>query len=369
MDTPSWEQRIRDWLWSLRDNRTKQAWVMGGVAAGLIVLISIGVAIWHEPSQPTVNTAKTNPTGAVVASHQRVIDGVTVQTGQENLYPVAFMIENLSAIRPQSGLQSANVVYEALAEGGITRFMAVYTNYQDNNINLSKIGPIRSARPYFVQLAEEYNALYGHAGGSPQAIDAINASQSLIDFTQMYADSVYYYRDEAIAAPHNLFTTAQLLTLALRDKKLEGRSGSFTPWTFTSESQNTSISTIDIPYYSEEYAVQYVYDRLTTTYRRFNGGVAHTDALTGDQITVTNIVVQFCPTGLLDETSGRMDISVVGSGRAIVFRDGQAIEGTWNKADGASRTTFTDTTGQPIAFIPGNIWINLVPDDNAVTYQ
>lgn len=366
--------RLRDWLWSLRENKRAQLWIMGVVVALLIVALVVIVIVINrnddarvpESQKVELNISDELSDDEVRA---RVIDGVEVLVGKENVFPVAVMIENLSTIRPQSGLQGAQVVYEALAEGGITRFLAVYASGTPLNV----IAPVRSARSYFVEWAEEYRGMYVHAGGSPQSLQELADNERLVDLNQIGGDHAYFWRDTGAAAPHNLFTSTELLSYALRDKGYEDAKGSFEGWKFTKQAPKADRSEeerhVVIPFSSFSYEVRYEYDREENRYRRTTGGESDVDALTGEQITVRNVVVQFVPTSLAETDSGRLNINTVGEGAVVVFANGIATTGRWKKESRDGRTRFFSEDGTELAFIPGNVWIEVLPDDRTIEYN
>lgn len=323
-------------------------------------------------SQETIQfgTGTTTPPNEV----RRFLDGVMVPTGRENLFPIAVVMENLVTIRPQSGLQAANVVYEALAEGGITRFLAVYSS----DFALPEIGPVRSARSYFLDWAKEYGGLYVHVGGSPDALQTLRTTDAgVVNLDQIQGDAPYFWRKKEIPPPHNLFTSSELLVYALKDRGVLEKQSTFRPWKFTSprktEERPTEEKYIAIDYFSASYKVEYTYDRTGNVYRRMNGGLPHHDKLTKEQIRVTNVVVQFVATSLLDEESGRLTMQTTGEGRAVVFRNGEAVEGIWRKNDATGMRTIFVTQQQQqeeeIEFVPGNIWIEVLPEGRTLSYS
>lgn len=296
----------------------------------------------------------------------RRLDGVLVPPENANEYPVAVMIENLVTVRPQSGLAEAGVVYEALAEGGITRFMAMYAGEVTN-----EIGPVRSARPYFVEWVSEYDALYAHCGGSPQALEMISA-YDIKTINQIGGDHAYYWRDPIIAAPHNLFTSTELLTFALRDKNLIDEVPTYTPWKFKDEAKladrPTEDRTINIEFSGPDYAVEYRYDREANSYQRFNGGMEHLDANTGNQLAPKNVIVQKVVETPLDD-QGRINLDVVGEGEAIIFTNGKTVEGKWEKDDRVARTIYYDQDGKEIELSRGQTFVEIVPEGKEVTHN
>lgn len=362
-----------------RRSRKKTATVITAAVVVCALLVVLGIVVWkttHGSSDAqNINTENANTNTAVEVLPKKLprrIDGVEVDAEKANFYPYAVMIENAAfgGVRPQSGLQEASVVYEALAEGGITRFLAVFASGEP----ITQIGPVRSARPYYVDWAEEYQGLYVHAGGSPQALQKLNTQNTVVDLNQINGQEEYFVRDpKAQAREHGLFTSSDFLAFAVRDFKLEDKVGIYTPWLFSDSGAKkadrpTTEKTITIPFSTSSYEVKYAYNAEENVYMRSNGGVPHIDKLTGNQITVRNVVIQYVKTSILEATSGRLQITTVSSGNAVVFYDGVAHEAKWKKESESGRTVFTDLNDQPISFIPGNVWVEAVPTDRTVTY-
>lgn len=363
--------KLKDALWNFKENKKAKV-----VVCGILIIIIIAAAGWYFFVKKD-NTTSYSQTNQNVSSfldrfttNRRVIDGVETAEGNENIYPTAVMIENLITVRPQSGLQNAGIIYEALAEGGITRFMAIYA---DNSAPINEIGPVRSARPYFVDWAEEYKAVYAHAGGSPQALSQLAESKDIININQIGGDQVYFWRSTDVSAPHNLFTSSALIDLAHRDKDV-AKKGDYEGWKFKDEetplaSRPKEPIELAIEFSSYSYNVRYTYDSDTNTYLRFQGDEAHTDKNTDKQLAAKNILVQMVQTELLDTASGRLGITTTGSGTAHIFTAGKKITGTWKKDEGSSRTLFYDEKGKEVELEPGQIWIEAVPTDRTVTYN
>lgn len=362
--------KVRDWMWRFKSSRKAQ--VIALVSLLVIIGVVIGVVLALRSKKPnfltTVNGVQTSGFTTDSSSPRRLLDGVIVDSQAEaTAIPVSVMIENLSTVRPQKGLSSASVVYEALAEGGITRFMAVYAGAG----TLSAIGPVRSAREYYVDWADEYGGIYAHVGGSPQALGKLSQDSKIVDLNQIGGDQIYFWRDLDIAAPHNLLTSGEKMAFAVRDFLGETPVASFQPWTFkddaNKEDRPTGEHHVQIDFSSESYAVDWKYERKTNTYVRSNGGEAQVDQLNNQPLVAHTLVVQFISTSLIDQATGRLAMKTIGSGRAVVFVDGQRIDGTWLKADDNSRTQFTDAQGQLIPFNAGSIWVEVVPDDRDIT--
>ena len=290
------------------------------------------------------------PTDAAAAAQPVV--GVMI----ENLYPDA---------RPQSGLKDAGVVYEALAEGGITRFLAIFQEPAPLNI-----GPVRSLRPYYLDWGLEYNIPVAHAGGSEPALAAVGPL-GLKDINALVYDGSYFVRTRDRVAPHNLYTTQSLLAQVV-SKLGFANPPDFKPVPRTADHPASPAPhpTINIAFSTNPYAVKYQYDAASNSYARFMGGAAHMDRNTNTQIMVKNVVVEFVPTSYGTQSNGKpeTDYALIGKGNALVFEDGNATAATWSKADDHSPTTLIDAAGKPITFNRGNTWYSVVPTGNSVTY-
>lgn len=257
----------------------------------------------------------------------------------------AVMIENHADARPQSGLIYADLVYEAQAEGGITRFMALY--YSNNP---TVLGPVRSARPYFIQWADEWGAAYAHCGGSPDGL-ALIKSLGLIDLDDMSGPG--FWRDDSRKAPHNLYTSMANLTERIGSRKPaepEAR------WQFGTWAELPSKGlTIDFGY-----GYKVAYDYKDHSYARSMNGVPHTDRETKQVIAPANIIVQYVKSKIVDSEL-RLKMDTIGSGKAIFLVAGNYSEGTWSKADANSPTEFRTADGTELTLATGQTWIEVVP--------
>ena len=299
----------------------------------------------------------------------RKLDGMIVEKQAEvNPHPVAVMVENISSVRPQSGISSASVVYEALAEGGITRFMLVFP---DGHNKAEKIGPVRSARSYYLEWVSEYDALYAFSGAYPPVLAAVSGLE-IKNMNAMYDGSKYYWRDQSFSAPHNMFTSSDKLDLAVRDKGLADTNAKFRAWKFKDEAsledRPEEEKNISINFSGAAYGVDFKYDRESNTYLRLNAGSEHTDRNTGNQLAPKNVVVFKLPTRVIDE-QGRLEMDVVGEGEATMFSDGVATKGTWRKSSRTDRTLFYDESGKEYEFSRGQTWVSVVPEDKGYEYN
>lgn len=286
-------------------------------------------------------------------------------SGPEEPYPLAIMVENYPDARPHYGLDLADVVYDALAEGGISRFLAVYIT-RDAEI----VGPVRSTRHYFVYAAAEYNAALVFVGASPIGYAALSAT-GIRSVNESWGDPGIW-RSVRRYAPHNAFTDT-LEARSVADAKDPGGPGSWGPLLFKDPAIRTPqppITSLRVRYPPGGwYSVAYEYDWETNRYLRFMDGYAHRDGATGEQLAARNVIVQVVPDEVIDP-EGRLDLAQVGEGPALYFVDGTLTEGSWTKADFGSRTLYWDTAGNFMRLNPdGATWIQLVPPEAVVQYQ
>src|SRR3989338_1778631 len=323
-----------------------------------------------KSAQKNNNTTKEIPTTTA-----RKLDGRTVDTKETNNWPVAVMIENLITVRPQAGLSKEAVVYESLVEGGITRFLALFDPQIEN---IPKIGPVRSVRPYYVEWAQEYGkggALLAHAGGSPEALQMID-SDHINDLNQIRGSAPYFWREKGTPAPHNLFTSSELLQRALHDRNFWDAVPEYVTWNFQDSSekkQNTDTQNakkITINYSSGiSYQVEYQFDETTKEYLRFNASRPHMDRNNNQQIRAKNVIIITIPKILAVGEKGRLTLDIHGEGKVSVARDGEVIIGTWKKENREDRMKFLTAEKKDIDLRRGATWIQIVPEDRSVTFE
>lgn len=268
--------------------------------------------------------------------------------------PLAVMIDNLNLARPQSGLEQADLVYEAPVEGGITRLMPVFYHQKPG-----KIGPIRSARPYFISMAQENQAVYIHCGGSDEALQTL-AGKSIASVNEISLPK-YFWRSPQRPEPRNLYSSSEQLELAAKERGINlGAKTSARQFIKDDTALGGGITaeTVTLSYGVQSNEVKYVYNAADKVYRRFNGGQQHVDADSGRQLTAANVVVQYVGGRVLDG-EGRLQLGIIGSGKAAVYIRGQKIDATWSKSAADSRTVFKNQQGAEIAFAPGTTWIQL----------
>ncbi|MFH1840927.1 MAG: DUF3048 domain-containing protein [Candidatus Shapirobacteria bacterium] len=311
----------------------------------------------------------------------------------EGRRPLTVMIENHQDSRPQSGLSAADVIYEAVAEGGITRFLAVY--YCGVAAGEVIIGPVRSARTYFVDWASEYGdyPLYAHVGGAnlPGPANALGqigdygwlAKRN--DMNQFSLGFPVFWRDyerlgHEVATEHTMYSNTEKLWEVAEKRGLEAVDDkgnrwdkNFVGWEFKDEApedKRGGVAKITLGFMGDyaDYLVEWQYDKSNNVYRRFNGGQPHKDLNNDVQLEAKNVVVVFMQEkGPIDELK-HMLYGTTGKGKALVFQDGQGVEVSWQKAKRADRTIFTDVKGKEIVFNRGPIWIEVVATGREVKY-
>ncbi len=288
---------------------------------------------------------------------QRFLDGKLVDKDTSSLKPIGIILENHFESRPAAGLEYASIIYETVVEGDITRFLAIF----DYNSDVKKIGPIRSARPFFVDLAKEYNLVLFHAGGSDEALALLKKSE-ILNINEISSDGIYFWRDKERFAPHNLFTSFDLIKRAIEAKNVDLKA-EFFPWRFKNDEPAKDIfnlvAEIEVDFSNNPlYEVKYIYNEKDNKYSRYlNGNVHKTER--GIILKAKNIVIQHVNYQIIDDY-GRLKIDLFGEGEAQIYQDGIKIEGFWKKE--GLRTYFYENSGQKVKFNRGTIWVELLFD-------
>ncbi|MDD5251094.1 MAG: DUF3048 domain-containing protein [Patescibacteria group bacterium] len=293
---------------------------------------------------------------------RRALDGQAVAADYVEPDVFAVMIDNMVEARPSSGVAAARLVVEAPAEGGITRFLAFYPADE----KVAKIGPVRSARPYYLDWAGELDALYAHCGGSPEALTKLK-SLSLRDLNEFFRGK-YFWRDTGRDAPHNVYTSTDLLNSAANAVFPDHVLTPAAAWPYKDEApleaRPETAPDISVDFSVEAYRAVWRYDRATNDYRRYQNETPARDD--GAAIRAKNVVVQYVKVVILDEV-GRRRITTTGEGEALVANDGVVTPAVWRRSAGG-RTAYFDENGQPIAFNPGITWVEMAPTSAVVTY-
>ncbi|PYZ96563.1 lipoprotein YerB [Alteribacter lacisalsi] len=267
------------------------------------------------------------------------------------------MMENSVSARPQTGLYQADLVYEVLSEGNITRFLTFYHSNEPE-----EIGPVRSARDYYVHLNNGYNAIYVSAGGSSDGL-ALAESPDVPYISGLVYDGRYFSRSAERSAPHNMYTSYEdLVTVSeqLGHDLFDGPPE--LPFSGELSAGKPAVS-FEINYGSTANNVAYKYDAALGGYQRFNGGVAIIDHRDGTPVAPASVFAVEMEHRVIDEL-GRRDIDISSGGDAYLFREGTVEAVEWKNVDGAI-LPFKD--GEPVGFSPGQTWINVMPDLDRLT--
>ncbi len=335
----------------------------------VVVMVVVGggaaVASYFYPSpQSIVNliSGKLAPKPEAETKYYSPLTGVQVGDEAATKQQVrGIMIENSPSARPQSSLKEAGVVFEAIAEGGITRLL---TLHQEDRPGI--IGPVRSLRPYYIDWLAPFDASISHVGGSANALKEIrNGSYKDVD---QFFNGKYYWRATDRAAPHNVYTNTDNIINMNNSKGYT--SSNFTPWPRKADapSDQPSAQKINIAVSGPLYDVQYNYDKASNTYLRSEGGAKHNDREKG-QISPNVVVVMKVPSHIGFEDGNRTQMDTIGSGDVFVFQDGVAVQGKWYKADKKSQLVFYDKLGNQIPFNAGQTWITVTIPDKSVAWQ
>lgn len=267
------------------------------------------------------------------------------------------MVDNHVDAWPQAGLNRAFLVFEAPVEAGISRFLAFFHEGQE----VKKIGPVRSARPYFLDWNNELDALYAHVGGSDAALDLI-VSGGTFDLNEYWLAG-YFWRAHNRYAPHNTYTSTERLSSYAGQ-----RHPVYETWTFKDSPivPRPEVERFELFFYPPTYVVEWKFDSSLNRYRRFQGGSAHTME-DGEQVTADNVAVVVTDVAILDSV-GRRRVRTLGEGEAIVFVDGKKKEGRWKKNTQSARLRFYDERGEEIVFNAGVTWVEVIPDADDLSF-
>lgn len=277
---------------------------------------------------------------------------------------LAVVVENHPGARPQSGYNDADIVYETLAEGGITRTLALFQSKDSK-----EIGPVRSARDYFIEWLSEFNGIFAHVGGSSTALATISSAK-IPDLNQ-FSNGSYYWRANDRYAPHNVYTTTEKLYAAAKANNFS-ITGAPKPFSFKNDLELASRSTsqvVTVDFSTFLFQVKYTYDTKTNMYARSVAGVAAKDKVTGVQIAPKNVIVLNTSISPYVNAAGEQAVRInTTSGKGVLFQDGKATTISWSKASRSARTVYTDASGKEIQLNRGQTWIEVAPMDMPPTY-
>ena len=318
-----------------------------------------------ESPTPTIDLGPTPlPLGMAYAD----LDGVATTTALAHREPLAIMVDDNKVARPQSGISSASIVYQAPADGGEDRYMMIF---QEGTA--SAIGPVRSARPYYVYWAAEYRAVFGHYGGDRKSrMVTIPAMAGYIhNMDALNGGGCPYHRVTTRPAPHNAYTSTAALIGCDAAKKYPATYNQKLPTRpfrgDTDPALLPAAQTIGIVYRTG--TIGYQFDRTKDAYLRLVGGAPEIDPANNQQVYARSIVVmdQFNTNDLSEPGHIRPDVHNVGSGAVTIFQEGTMIKGTWKKTSNTALTRFYDSNGKEISLVRGEIFIQSKPPENRMS--
>lgn len=276
--------------------------------------------------------------------------------------PIAVMIDNHNEAWPQAGLQDAYMIYEIIVEGGETRLMALF-----KGADIEKIGPVRSARHYFIDYVMENDAIYTHFGQSPQAESDIK-KYNIDNINGIAEDGITFWRVKDKSAPHNAVTSTEKILESAKKKKYKTTSSEESILDYTAEDvkleDGEDATTITIPH-SNLQTVKYVYDEEKQVYERYARKKEQKDWTTGETITTKNIIITFCDNYTLSDTEnkGRQGLKNIGTFDGYYITNGKAIKIKCTKNARDEKTVYQDLNGNKIKVNDGNTFVNICPTD------
>ena len=344
-------QRLRDFI---NRHRIATMCICG------VILIAIGGAVafvltYRAPVADTAYHAPAKKAPKPAEKYYSHLNGIEVASKADLSKPVtAIMIENSPDARPHSGLKQAEVVYEAIAEGGITRFLTLFQQHKPQ-----LIGPVRSLRMYYVDWLAPYQASVAHVGGSHASLQEVRNGKYR-DIDQFFNGSSYWRANDR-RPPHNVYTSFEKLDALNAGKGY--KSSQFTSFARADgkASDKPNAVNIDINFSSSWYNTHYDYDKASNTYLRSIGGQASNDREEGRLAPSVVIALHVNETTVMED-GWRQSIVTTGTGTATVFQNGTAAEYTWRKNDRFSPLELIDAAGKPVALNRGQTWIAAVPN-------
>lgn len=331
------------------------------IAAFILAVILFIFLLWSL--QKTKKIAPQNTILEDVAQKQyfpHLLTGENVaQDKVKDFFAFSVVIDNAYDLPYQAGLNQASIVYEVLVESNITRLLAVFSSDKQSE----KIGPVRSARGYFLDLAQEYGGAFVHVGGSPQALAKIN-TYDFFNLDEMSANGKYFWREAQLSAPHNVFINLENINNFANLKDIAKFGEDFQAWNFVRDAFfGVAAPKLTIDFSSEHYQVDWLYDYETNVYQRWQDGEKK---LTDQNATIraTNVIVQIADYSLIDKERRAIDLKR--GGKVFIFNKIGVQEGEWKNIHG--RTQFFDANNKPLELLAGTTWVEIVDDINQIKF-
>lgn len=325
----------------------------------VVILLILFLAKYFWPSKTTVENIE--PVAVEQTLYPQVLNGQLLadQKATNNFFVFSVIMDNSYDLDSQAGLNQASIVYEALAESNITRLLAVFSS----DTQVERIGPVRSARGYFLDLAQEYRGVFTHVGGSPQALAKI-ANYDFFSLNEMSANGDYFWRDAGYDEPHNVFISDENILVFAEKKEVTNLPPDFVAWNFVKPTIfGTAKAQVTVDFSSEHYQVDWHYDYDANVYQRWQDGVKK---LTDQKATIraSNIIIQVAEHSLIDKERRAIDLK--SGGKVLVLNKIGVQTGEWKIING--RTQFFDANNKPLELLAGTTWVEIVDDINQIKY-
>lgn len=277
----------------------------------------------------------------------------------------AVMLDNHDDARPQAQISKADIIYEYRVEGEYTRYMALFqSNFPEN------VGPVRSARPYFVQTAKEYNAIYAHWGGSVAGLEEVK-KRNVVDLDGIALEGLVFHRNKNVGkrAPHNGYISLPELENYLVEKGVDVNDNTAALNFYDKEANIEGLDVGEITLnFNNRYKTKFIYDEATGKYKYIRQGQPVIDEATGQEFDTDNLVVLF-QKGVVAGPKGTLKMANIGSGTGLLLQKGKLAPITWEKANEDARTILKYPDGTEVKFCPGRTFFSIVDEEKDAVYQ
>ncbi len=334
--------------------------LIGGIIFLVVAVLIIGIILgWFNKEDIKEKIDKLTPNG-----NEEKKSNIKIIDESSNARPIAVMIDNVSAARPQTGIEKAHILYEFLVEGGLTRLMAVF-----KDVNVKQIGPVRSSRHYYLDYVMENDAIYVHYGWSPQAQSDIS-SLKINNLNGLANPSNMFWRDYTYhSGEHTAYTSTEKILKAAEAKKYRTTSNDSQLLKYSEEaiSMPENVANEVKVVFSNSVYTKFTYDETNNVYLRSANSSAH-KTTSGNQLAAKNIIVYSVEYDKIPkDTSGRQNMFNIGSGSGYFITEGKYMEITWEKSKRDSKTIYKDADGKEISVNDGTTHILINPKGQKIT--
>ncbi len=345
------------------------------VALMLVAIFLLCSCTGNNPTPPNDDDSTPEEFEAVPVQYKSALTGLPVENESDQYRrPVAIMINNIKKALPQYGISEASIIFEALAEGGITRLLAVFEDVSD----IEQIGTVRSSRPIYIDLAESIDAVYIHFGASPEAYNRLaNDDIDSYDFIEGKNNSLYWRDSARIKSSgyeHSAFTSGERIADKLEADGVRmtrsSKYGSMFNFSETIPSSGVKDATKISAVFSSYKTGTYTYDEELGLYRIGQYGTTHIDAGTGGQLAFKNVfILRMNSYVIAGDTAGRLRFESTGSGTGYYFVNGEKREITWKRSAQNAPFKFYDASGAELSVFPGDSYVAIVPLNAVVNIE